>query len=80
MKSNKITRFPYWDMIGESLTQAILRHRKQGKTQNQTVYAIWRKKGIQSYVARCPEMHEKLYNNIVKSVGARFSEEKSRGR
>lgn len=80
IEKSKIKRYPYKRLLGESLTNYILRNKEEGLNSSQVIGAVLREQGIKIYLFENPQEKENLLKNIEIGVYARFSEERQRGR
>ena len=72
--NSTIKRYSWKKLLGESLTQKILRLRKKGLTPNETFEEIVGEESILDYLKQNPLERRNMLKNIRISVSARYGE------
>lgn len=74
IQQSKIKRYPWKDIFGTSLTQEILRLKKEGCDSEQVFQIIYRDITFQKFLLNNPTERTKILENIRTSIHARFAE------
>ena len=77
IEKSTINRFDWKNKLGISLTELILKKRKDGLTQNQTLKEILNDKRIIKYIQENPRQANKMIKNLKISINARYIENKT---
>lgn len=77
IKRSKQKRYSWKKIIGESITQRILKLRKKGLTIEETIDTISRLPGVKEFIKMFPGEDENMAKNIKINVHARYGENKT---
>jgi phenylalanine-4-hydroxylase len=77
IERSKIFRFPYKEMLKESMTAFITSAKARGLDFRETMRLFYEQDGVQQYIITNPHLKDRLDKNVYTTICARFAEQKS---